>query len=61
MEAASMPYGDRKNLRDQGWAGNLRNLRNLRDRNPDARRLMKINYPAIGEKGRRSVSSIKTV
>jgi DNA-binding NtrC family response regulator len=27
-----MHKGDRKNLRDQGWAGNLRYLRNLRGR-----------------------------
>jgi hypothetical protein len=31
IEAFPMPKGDRKNLRDQGWAGNLRDLRNLRE------------------------------
>ena len=31
IEAFPMPKGDRKNLREQGWAGNLRDLRNLRE------------------------------
>ena len=29
-DACSMPKGGKKNLRDRGWAGDLRYLRNLR-------------------------------